>query len=167
MANISKLRPFDKIEIIRKTSGLSSTQKLILLTIATHLGVAEFAYLSLSTLQKECCIKKRTALSHNLQSLIMVDIIWFLPPSDGFVCNRYGINFKKLVTNGHYAGDPRLPDRSPTVTKVVTNGHPKRKLNKIKKIKEELSLDKSMKEKAEEAKIQLKEYVKKTRKTGI
>lgn len=137
MSSLANLTPFDKIEIVRKCEGLSSTQKLILLVIATHLGKNDFAFLSLTTLQKECCLKKRTALSHNLHALIEADIVWRLPPSDGFKSNRYGINLQKLVTNGHQCSDLRLPDRSPTVTRLVTNGHPKRNINKTKEIKKE------------------------------
>lgn len=150
------IKPFDKIEIIRKCTGLSSTQKLILLIIASHLGKQDLCYISFNTLQEECCLKKRNAVSDNLKSLIDVNILWKIPPSDGFKSNRYGINFNLLVTNGYQCGNPRLPDRYPTVTRVVTNGYPKRKINKSKEIKRANLVDKNNgKAKAENARKEI------------
>ena len=145
MSTISKLKPFDKIEIIRKCSGLSSTQKLILLVIATHLGKNEFCFLSFNTLQKECSLKNRTALSDNLTSLINVDILWKINPGPKFKSNRYGINFNLLVRDAYQCGTPRLPDQCGTRTKVVRDTYPKRNINKVKENKEELSMNKSEK----------------------
>ncbi len=139
MPRVAKLQPFDKIENVRKCTGLSSTQKLILLIIASHLGKNDFCFLSFTTLQKECCIAKRTAISDNLTALIDAEIIWKIPPSKGYKSNRYGINFEKLVTDGYHCSNLRLPDRSPTVTSLVTDGYPKRNINKSeKKVKESL-----------------------------
>lgn len=163
-----KLKPFDKIEIARKCTGLSSTQKLILLIIATHLGKNDFVYLSYDTLQLECSIAKRTAIADNLTALFNAGVIWILPPSDGYKSNRYGIHFDYLlknnnhcnhpklpprkslkktknkntpVTNGYQTSNQRLPEQEPTVTGVVTNGYPKRNIKKSKRNKRENPVD--------------------------
>ena len=67
-----------------------------------------------------------------------------------------GIDFKKLVTDGHRCSDLRLPVRSPTVTSLVTVGHPKRKLNKVKEIKEEPFVIDDQKSKAKKAQEEIK-----------
>ncbi len=139
---MGKLKPFDKIEIIRRCTGITSTQKLILLTIATHLGKNDFAYVGLNTLKDECCLVKKSALTKNLSFLIDIAVLWKLPPSDGFKSNRYGINFDLLVTHGHYMGDLRSLEGSPTVTTLVTSGHPKRTINKSKRNKRENPVNK-------------------------
>lgn len=138
MANISKLKPFDKIEIVRRITGISSTQKLILLNISTHLGKNDFCFLSLRTFQKECCIINRTNFTKNLKFLIDRKIIWKLPPGNGFKSNRYGINFNLVVSSGYHLGTLGIPVWYPQDTSVVSSQHPKRNINKIeKKIKEE------------------------------
>lgn len=148
---------FDKIEIVRKLEGITSTQKLILLVIATHLGDNEFSFPSISTLQKECCIKKRTAIIKNINELVELEFVIKLPPSNGFKSNRYSINFlqvtsnprlpvsrKSLVTDGYQLSDPRSLDQSPTVTRLVTHGHPKEIQKQLKKIKTSASRDLSV-----------------------
>lgn len=136
---MAKLRPFDKIEKVRSITGLTSTQKLLLLIIATHLGKNEFCYISITTFQEECCLKKRDAITDNLQVLIDLNLIWKLPPSKGYKSNRYGINFDLLVTVGDWTSHRRLLDQSPTVTRLVTVGDSKRNRKEIeKKLKENL-----------------------------
>lgn len=160
--NISKLKPFDKIEIVRKVQRLSITQKLILIIIATHVGKNEWCFVSLSTLQEECCITKRTALISNIKSLINANILWKIPPSKGFKSNRYAINFNLLVTDGHQSSDLQLLDQSPTVTRLVTVGHPKRNINKVKEIKETLVTPKAKEQKSKETgKKAVKDIIKK------
>jgi hypothetical protein len=151
-----KLKPFDKIEIVRQCGQLSSTQKLILLIIASHLGKNEFCYLSYNTLQAECCLAKRNAISENLTALAKAGIISILPPSEGFKSNRYSIYFDRLVTNGYQCGNPRLPVRVPTVTSAVTDGYPNRKINKVKRNKRENLNNSESKTKAEEARASIR-----------
>jgi hypothetical protein len=147
--SISKLKPFDKIEIIRKCIGMTSTQKLLLLVLSSHLGKQNFCYLSLTTLQKETCLS-RTSISDNLRLLVLSKILWQLPPSNGYKSNRYGINFELIVVQDYQCSSLGLLDQSPRTTRLVVQGYPKRKLNKIEKKKKEelLSIqDKKSKEK--------------------
>lgn len=133
MPSISKLKPFEKIEIIRKCSGLSILQKLLLLTIATHLGKNDYVFLSITTLQKECCVTTRTPITQNIQALIDADIIWKVAPSGKYKSNRYGINFDVLVFLKHQCGLlERLP-QSFRKTRVVFRKDPKRKIKEIQK----------------------------------
>lgn len=106
---MSALKPFDKINIIRKCIGFTATQKLLLLLIASHLGKNEFCFLGLRTLQKESGLSRST-ISDNIRLLIEVDVIWKLLPGDGFKSNRYGINFNKMVVLHYQCGRLRLPE---------------------------------------------------------
>ena len=162
MRNIAKLKPFDKVEIVRKSTRFSIIQKLILLTICTHLGEQDFCYLSLSTLQEECCISKRSALVENLKCLIKSRVLWKISPTGKYKSNRYGIDLNLLVTNGHHTSDLRLPVRSPSVTSAVTNGHPKEPLNKIKKQERGALLQKSENKKAKERALKAIKEIKKS-----
>src|SRR5579862_8295725 len=101
MTNVTNLRPFDKIEIIRKCTGLTATQKLILIVIASHIGKNTFCYIGYSKLQQECCLSSRTSLSQNLSILESNKIIWILPPNEEHKSNRYGIDFDLLVRNAY------------------------------------------------------------------
>jgi hypothetical protein len=172
------MTPWEKIIFIRDKINLTHIQKLILLIIASHIGNNDFAYLSITTIQNECGIKKRTSVTDHLQALQEIGLITILPPSDGYSTNRYLINLTKqddeersstvtsnqqslvtdgyqqssetsnrrlpqeshehlshegkLVTDGYQGSNRRLPDWSPTVTRVVTDGYPKRNINKNK-----------------------------------
>lgn len=154
MDNITKLTPLDKIMVVRNAIGLNTTQKSILYSIASRLGKQNFCYPSLSTLMIDCGLSKRSALTKNLDILVNLRILLRINPSNGFKSNRYGIDFKVLVTYGHQASDFRSLVQSPTVTTLVTVGHPKRnRKEKLKEIKEEPS---AITSKAEEAKAEIR-----------
>ena len=93
------MKPFQKIVLTRQVSGISSTQKLILLLIATHIGNNEFAFISLDTLMEESCIKKRTSIVEGLNILSELELIIKLEPSNGYKSSRYGLNFKTITNN--------------------------------------------------------------------
>lgn len=96
MANISKQIPFDKINKIRKATGFTSTQKLLLLTLGSHLGQNEFCWPSILTLHKETALSEST-IKENLRLLILHGIVLKLVPEKiGRDSNRYAINFEKL-----------------------------------------------------------------------
>ena len=138
MPNLTKLTPLDKVVIIRNCIGLSVTQKSILYSIASRLGKQNFCFPSLTTLMKDSGLSKRTALVDNITALVKANIIHRISPGNGFKSNRYGINFELLVTNGYQCGNPRLLVQSPTVTSLVTDGYPKRNINKkLNEIKKE------------------------------
>lgn len=145
------MKPFDKICLVREVSGLSATQKLLLLTIATHLGENDFCFLSITTLQKECCVAKRHTITDNLKVLIDLGYIIRLHPRPGFKSNQYQINFEKiqekLSTDQSFKGtskkgelvllrDQGSPskglDQSFTGTRVVLLKDPKIYINKYK-----------------------------------
>jgi len=140
------MKPFEKINAVRKISGITSTQKLILLVIATHLGENDLAFLSLTTLQAECCLA-RSNISKNLNRLIELGLVLRRPPSDGFKSNRYGIAFENLDSSGtllvveqYQSSSVPVLDQYRSATKVVAEQHPKRNINNNeKKIKESTS----------------------------
>lgn len=139
-----------KIAFVRAISGLSPIEKLILLTISTHLGHNEFTFLSLTTLQRECCIAKRHTLIKYLSKLEEKHLLKKIAPSDGFKSNRYGLNFdliikltEKLSTECSKYNNYLVPHRdypspceglpqSLTGTRLVPHRDPKRNINKIK-----------------------------------
>lgn len=138
MVSLSQLKPFDKIEIVRRCIGFTATQKLILFIISSHLGKNHFCFLSLSTLQKESGLSRAT-ISDNLRMLIMTNVINKLPPGNGYLSNRYSINLEMLVVLDYQCSSLGLLDQSPRTTRVVVSDYPKRNINKIKEIKEEPS----------------------------
>lgn len=145
------MTPFEKIIAIRDLQGINSIQKIILLIIATHLGNNDFAFLSLTTLQEECCIKKRDSITNAITSLINLGYLSKKSPSDGYISNRYWIHYEainqsptvtshrqSLVTVGDGGSHRGRLRESPWVTGVVTHGDPKRNIKEIKRnIKEE------------------------------
>lgn len=129
------MTPFEKICAVRSLRGITSTQKLILLTIATHLGEKDFCYMGYTRLQQECCIAKRNAISDNLSILENKKYVEITPPSEGYKTNRYKINFdtinrsprvtsnsRLLVTEGYQTSNRRLP-------RLVTDGYSIEQLN--------------------------------------
>jgi hypothetical protein len=121
------MKPFDKIEIIRKCTGFTATQKLILLIIASHLGKNDFCFLSLSTLQKETGLSRST-LSDNLKLLMLVEVIWKLNPREKIKSNQYGINFNLLVVSHYQCSSLGLLGWSPHIIRLVVPHYPKRNL---------------------------------------
>ena len=139
MNTIANLKPFDKIHLVRKFTGITHTQKIILLVIATHLGSNNSCYVSISTLLSECCLSKRDAITINIKKLIDLGVLFKISPCLGFKSNQYGINFDLLVTLGDQTSHPRLLVQSPRVTSLVTVGDPKRNLNnKLNKTKDKI-----------------------------
>lgn len=129
--NISKLKPYDKIVIIRKCQGFTPTQRLILYTIATHLGNNYFCFLSLTTLQNETGLS-RSAISDNLKILIEVDVVRKMAPGEGYKSNRYAINFQLLVVLDYQCSSLGLLDYTARTTRLVVQDYPKRNINKVK-----------------------------------
>jgi hypothetical protein len=152
MNNISKLKPFDKISLVRKCIGLSPIQKLILLVVASHLGKNDFCFLSIPTLLKECGLKHRSSLISNIDVLIKLNILWKLPPDKGFKSNRYGIRFEELVRVADWGSA-----RSGLVG--VRYAHPKRKIKR--NIKKSCPVDK----KSVDNKLGPEDYLEKMKET--
>jgi len=135
------MKPFEKIVAVRSVGDISPVQKLILIIIATHLGESDFAFLSLSTLQRECCIATRHNITDNIKVLIDKNYLIKKTPSDGYKSNRYGINFEKIKAS---AAKELVPQRNQTSavkeldqcrkgTRLVPQRNPKRNINKIKR----------------------------------
>ena len=103
MNTIANLKPFDKIHLVRKFTGITHTQKIILLVIATHLGSNNSCYVSISTLLSECCLSKRDAITINIKKLIDLGVLFKISPSLGFKSNQYGINFHLLHNKKNYS----------------------------------------------------------------
>lgn len=132
MPKISKFQAFDKIEVIRKVTGFTPAQKLLLLLISTHLGKNNFCFLSLTTLMTESGMS-RTAVSDNLSKLAAVEVIIKLAPNEDFKSNRYGINFDLIVAQDYQCSSLGLLDQYSRTTRLVAQDYPKRKLNKHKR----------------------------------
>jgi hypothetical protein len=150
MTSISKLKPFHKIDIIRKCTGFTATQKLLLFIIASHLGNNEFSFLSLTTLQKETGLS-RTAITDNLRLLLLVDVIWKIDSGKKYRSNRYGINFSKLVVLDYQCSSLGLLGWSPRTTRVVVSDYPKGNIKGSKEIKEDPSSKNNSKIKSQKA----------------
>ncbi len=88
------MKPFDKIIKVRSLTGLSSSEKVILLILATHVGKNENCFLSLDTLAEETGIQRRHTVIKYIDRLVERRIIDRIPPSNGFKSNRYAINFR-------------------------------------------------------------------------
>lgn len=155
------MTPFEKIIWVRTVENITVAQKMILTTIASHLGNNDYCFVSMTTLQKECCIKGRTNISNNLNFLIENNFIIKKPPSEEFNSNQYQINFEKiiadykknegsneallvvqhyqqeseaqLVTLRYYPSNEALLPRSRSVTRVVTERYPKRNIKENKR----------------------------------
>lgn len=162
MDNITKRSPLDKIVIIRNCKNLNSTQKSLLFSIASRLGKNNFCYPSFTTLMIDSGIKNRTSLVENLTILENLKIIWIISPKDGYKSNRYGIDFDLLVRVAYQCSTLGALGQCATRTRLVRKAYPKgntnKKLNKNKK-------DLSVKEEAEEAKTQMREFIKKRKKS--
>lgn len=103
-----KMKPFDKILLVREVKNLTSNQKNILSVISTHLGKNEFCFLSIDTLLDETCIKKRDCITNNIEELVNLNLITVLPPSNGYKSNRYSINFiavRSIISEQNKAKD--------------------------------------------------------------
>jgi hypothetical protein len=163
------LTAWEKINLVRSfdDGSINCLQKFLLLTIATHLGDNDFCFLSITTLMRECAIKKRHTVIDNLKILAELNLIQKINPSQGYRSNRYLINFsegsplKGLLTQVVPHKDQGSPsqglDQSLTGTSVVPHRDPNRNINNIeKKIKKKRvprplvrSLSKSQKLKAQ------------------
>ena len=157
---MATLKPFDKINIVRQCTGLTVTQKCLLLIIATHLGKNDFAFISISTLQLESCLAKRNTIIQNLKVLIALNIVFKLSPSDGYLSNRYAINFDLLVSVGYQCSNLQGLPQSLQVTRVVPVGYPKRNIKSFKRNQRANPVDKSNGEatsKADKARAEIRE----------
>jgi len=150
MPNVAKLKPFDKIEIIRKITGFTPAQKHLLLLLATHLGTHNFCHPSLSTLMIESGMS-RTAVADNLKKLIAVNVLIKLPPSHGYKSNRYLINFELLVAQDYQCSSLGLLDWYTRTTRLVAQDYPKEQLNKIKRKEKKPFTQKSQEKRKEKA----------------
>ncbi len=138
------MTPFEKIVLVRAIKNISSGEKLLLLTIATHLGNDDVCYLSLTTLQDECCLA-RDNVSSNIKKLISKKYLQKLPPSAGFKSNRFVINFDEiteknqernttssktlLVAKHYHDSSETLLDQERNTTSLVVKHYPKEQLN--------------------------------------
>jgi len=139
------MNPFDKISLVREFSGIPSSQKSILLNIATHLGKNDFAFLSLSTLQKECCLT-RGNVSKNLKKLIDKELIIKMPPSQKYRSNQYSINFDALTgtetllaPKDYQNSNKTLLNQSCNITTSVAKQYPKENKEKEKNTKKSIN----------------------------
>lgn len=144
-----KMSAFDKINFIRAFDDgeMSGVEKSLLNIITSHLGDNDFAFIGLTTLQQESCIRKRQSIINNLSRLFMRGYITILKPSDGYKSNRYIVEFefvqkvisnpRLLVTVGNYTSYRRSLHQLPTVTTLVTHGNPNRKIKAFKRKRKE------------------------------
>lgn len=139
------MTPWDKIIAVRDIEKLPHVQKIILFVLSTHIGNNEFAFPSLTTLEKECGIT-RTSLSENISKLILSGLLTKLPPSAEFKSNRYKVNFESfyqyrratsspelLVVENYQPSSLELPDQYGRTTSLVVEDYPKEQLKEIKK----------------------------------
>lgn len=136
---------WDKIKIVRDFDDtyISSSEKCILLTITTHIGANDFAFLSLTKLMKECC-QSRGVLNENIKRLVNRGYLIKLLPSEKFRSCQFSIPFENLT--GSVAVLVRLPnhpstDSEPTWfgsrTTMVRQPNPKEHIKLLeKKVKE-------------------------------
>lgn len=142
------MKPFDKIVAVRNLAGITSVQKVILLTIATHLGEHEITFVSTRTLQRECCIAGPQNLQANLHVLSRLGVLTIHSPNENFKTNQYEIHFdriKELIEKSHAANGALALTESKqaangalagclrSVSGVLTERYPKRNINKNKK----------------------------------
>jgi hypothetical protein len=153
--NISKLKPFDKIDIIRRCNGFTSTQKLLLFTLASHLGLNHWCWLSLTTLENETGLS-RTSINDNLTALVIAEVIHKRAPQKGKKSNQYAINFGLLVALDYQTSSLGLLDQCARATRLVAQGYPKRNINKIKENEKEPFAFDEQKNEAEKAKAEIR-----------
>ncbi len=88
---------WDKINLVRgfDDGRITSTEKFVLLIIATHLGGNDFAWLSLTTLMRECS-QSRGVLNNNIKKLVEKGYLTKISPGDGYKSCRFIIEFENL-----------------------------------------------------------------------
>jgi len=138
---------FEKIIAVRKLENINSTHKLILLVIATHIGQNEYAFPSIPTLAKECCLSERRIYS-NIKELSELGLLVKLKSDGKFKSNRYALNLstplterhpdgKSPLTESHYTPDVSSGYPCRSVTPPLTERHPKENINNNEKKKKE------------------------------
>lgn len=161
MQNISKLKPFDKINIVRKCTGFTPAQKLLLLIFSTHLGEHDLCNPSLSTLMIESGMA-RTAVTSNIAKLQAVDVLIKKSPSRNSRSNQYAINFKLLVAQDYQCSSLGLLEWYSRTTRLVAQDYPKEQLKQIKTKEREPFAIKSQKKKSKETALKAIKEIKKS-----
>lgn len=115
---MAELNAFEKIVLVRELHGITHTQKLILLILATHIGGHDSYCISLTTFQKECCISSRHNVTDNLQILKDMKIIKVVTPYKHDKSFRYAIDFAYLARyrKGTSTAKELVPERNQTGT---------------------------------------------------
>lgn len=96
------MNAFEKIVVVRAMRGISYIQKLIMLTLVTHIGEHDSYCVSITTLQKECCIASRSTITENIQKLIKYQLLEILSPRTKDRSQRYMINFTSITQSSRW-----------------------------------------------------------------
>lgn len=96
MDSIDTLKPYDKIVAVREIKFLSSTQKFILMTMATHLGSNIECWLSLTTIKEECCLADSHTVINSIRGMIRIGILHKREANHQYKCNQYAIDFDQI-----------------------------------------------------------------------
>ena len=146
---------FEKINFVRgfDDGSITTSEKFVLFIITTHLGDNDFAFLSLTTLMRECC-QSRGVISKNIQKLVNKGYLIKINPSDGYKSCRFAVDFdvldncerllvperyqetsteSVLVRKAYHTSTESVPDQYGKRTSLVRKAYPNRKINAFEK----------------------------------